>query len=108
MSIFIYLYILSQHHKEDIRTGARRHRAKKKERIKSKIGKIKKVKVMLQKRLETVKKKQKTIMAYGMRCETVLTADLKSLGLRGQEYDGEVDSTEQWPTKRMNICSNWL
>ena len=35
-----YLYILSQSRKEDIRTGAQRHRAKKKERIKSKIGKV--------------------------------------------------------------------
>ena len=37
----IYLYILSQPRKEDIRTGVQRHRAKKKERIKSRIGKVK-------------------------------------------------------------------
>ena len=39
---------MSQPRKEDIRTGAQRHRAKKKERIKSRIGKVKKLKVMLQ------------------------------------------------------------
>ena len=55
MKLSIYLYILSQPRKEDIRTGAQRHRAKKKERIKSRIGKVKKLKVMLQKRLKTVK-----------------------------------------------------
>lgn len=27
-------------------------------------------------------------------------------GLRGQGYDGEVDSTEQWPKGRMNTFSN--
>ena len=53
----IYLYILSQPGKEDIRTGVQRHHAKKKEIIKSKIGKVKKLKVMLQKRLKTVKNK---------------------------------------------------
>ena len=45
--------ILSQPHKEDILTGVQRHRAKKKERIKSRIGKVKKLKVILQKRLKT-------------------------------------------------------
>ena len=54
---YFYLCILSQLCKEDIRTGAKRHRAKKKERIKSRIGKVKKLKVMLQKRLKTVKNK---------------------------------------------------
>ena len=48
-SIYLYLYILSQPGKGDIRAGAQRHGAKnKKERIKSKIGKVKKLKVMLQ------------------------------------------------------------
>ena len=56
-SLSIYLCILSQPRKEDIRTGAQRHRAKKKERIKSRIGKVKRLKVMLQKRLKTVKNK---------------------------------------------------
>ena len=46
-----------QTRKEDIRTGAQRHRAKKKERIKRRIGKVIKLKVMLQKRLKTVKNK---------------------------------------------------
>ena len=46
----IYICILSQPRKEDIRTGAQRYRAKKKEKIKSRIGKVKKLKVMLQKR----------------------------------------------------------
>ena len=54
---FLFLCILSQPRKEDIRTGAQRHRAKKKERIKSRIGKVKKLNVMLQKRLKTVKNK---------------------------------------------------
>ena len=49
--------MLSQPRKEDIRTGAQRHRAKKKERIKSRIRKVKKLKVMLQKGLKTVKNK---------------------------------------------------
>ena len=40
----IYLCILSQPCEEDFRTGAQQHRAKKKERIKSKIGKVKKLK----------------------------------------------------------------
>ena len=54
--VSIYLCILSQPRKENIRTGAQRHRAKKKkERIKSRIGKVKKLKFMLQKRLKTVK-----------------------------------------------------
>ena len=48
---------MSQPRKEDIRTGAQRHHAKKKERIKRRIGKVKKLKVMLQKRLKTVKNK---------------------------------------------------
>ena len=52
-----HLYILSQPRKEDIRTGAQRHRTKKRERIKSKIGKVKKLKVMLQKRLKAIKNK---------------------------------------------------
>ena len=56
-SNIICLCILSQPRKEDIRTGAQRHRAKKKERIKSRIGKVKKLNVMLQKRLKTVKNK---------------------------------------------------
>ena len=43
----IYLSTLSQPRKEDIRTGAQRHRAKEKERIKSKIGKVKKLKVIM-------------------------------------------------------------
>ena len=51
-----YLHILSQPRKENIRIGAQRHRAKKKERIQSKIGKVEKLKVMLQKRLQTVLK----------------------------------------------------
>ena len=42
--ISIYLCILSQPRDEDFRTGAQRHRAKKKERIKSKIGKVIKLK----------------------------------------------------------------
>ena len=41
----IYLSILSQPRKEDIRTGAQRHRAKKKEIIKSRIGKVIKLKL---------------------------------------------------------------
>ena len=53
----IYLCILSQPRKEEIRTGAQMHHAKKKEKINSRIGKIKKLKVMLQKRLKTVKNK---------------------------------------------------
>ena len=53
----IDLYVLSQPRKEDIWTGAQKHHAKKKERIKSKIGKVKKLKVMLQKRLKTVNDK---------------------------------------------------
>ena len=40
-----------------------------------------------------------------MRLSLLLT--YKSLGLGGQGYDGEIDSTEQWPMERMNICSNW-
>ena len=57
----------------DIWTGAQRHHAKQKERIKSRIGKVKKLKVMLQKRLKTVKNK---CCGLGMRCLTVLTTDL--------------------------------
>ena len=53
----IYPYILSQSRKEDIRKGAQMHRAKKIERIKSKIGEVKKLKVMLQKKLKAVKNK---------------------------------------------------
>ena len=53
----IYLYRLSQSRKEAIRTGAQMHRAKKKERIKSKIGEVKRLNVMLQKRLRAVKNK---------------------------------------------------
>ena len=49
--------LLCQPRKEDIRTGAQRIRAKKKERIKSRIGKVNKLRVMLQKRLKTVKNK---------------------------------------------------
>ena len=68
----IYLYRLKPR-KEDLRTGAQRHRAKKKERIKSKKGNVKKLKVMLQMRLKQLKA---SVVAMGMRCETVLTADL--------------------------------
>ena len=51
------IYIESQPRKKDIRTGTQRHCAKKKERIKSKLGKVNKLKGMLQKRLKTVKNK---------------------------------------------------
>ena len=54
-SIYLYVCILSQPRKEDIRTGAQRHRAKKKERVKRRIAKVKKLKVMLQKRLKQLK-----------------------------------------------------
>ena len=66
-----------------------------KRKNKSKIGKAKKLKVMLQKRL-----KQYVRLSLPLTC--------KSLDLGGQGYDGEVDSTEQWPMERMNIYSNWL
>ena len=59
LTLSIYLYILPQPCKEDIGTGSQRHRAKKKERIKSKIGKVKKLKVMLQKRIKTVNNEKK-------------------------------------------------
>ena len=53
----IFLYMLSQSRKEDIRSGAQMHRTKKIERIKSKIGEVKKLKDMLWKRLKIVKNK---------------------------------------------------
>ena len=37
-----------------------------------------------------------------MRCETVLTADIKESRSERAGYDGKVDSTEQGPTERMN------
>ena len=52
---YLSIYILSQPREEDIRTGVQRHRAKKKGRIKSNIGKVKKLLVMLQKRLKQLK-----------------------------------------------------
>ena len=39
----IYLFILSQPGEKDFRTGAQRHRAKKKRKNKNNIGKVKKV-----------------------------------------------------------------
>ena len=102
----IYLYILSQPRKEDIRASAQRHHAKKKERIKSKIGKVKKLTVMLQKRLKIVKNKCRGSGHEMWDCP--YRWPKKSIGLRGQGYDGEVDCTQRWPTERMNICCNWL
>ena len=53
----IYLSIDINSSEEDCRAGAQRHRAEKKKEN-SKKGKIKKLKVMLQKRLKTVKNKR--------------------------------------------------
>ena len=56
-AVSVYLFILSQPREEDFQTGVQRHRAKKRKIINSKIGKVKMLKVMLQKRLKTVESK---------------------------------------------------
>ena len=65
------------------------------------MGKVKKQTVMLQKRLKKVKNKFNGLGHEMWDCPYRWPK-------REKGYDGDVDSTEQWPTKRMNICSNWM